>query len=167
MFDEASDRAREQVRSAIVHLVADSAGDDAFHEVPIWPGARTTERRPEPHRGLQAALRLRTEVNGQVRQFVEQLRGSGVSWLDVAAQVRREAEVDVEQAGAVFEEFATGGEFDPPWMSWRCDTCGERVLDYGPYNPHPDDVETGHADDCGRNAADIRAYEMERTGGND
>lgn len=40
---EAGDRARERARSAIAHLVRDTAGDDAFRTVPIVPGGRTPD----------------------------------------------------------------------------------------------------------------------------
>lgn len=166
VFAAAGTYARERARVTVANLVQDVVGDDGLREVPIWPGARTTERRPEPRAGLQAALRLKAEAMSQVRRYVEELRGAGVGWLEIAAEVRRDPQVEHEQAGEVFEEFAVGDEFRPAWVSWRCDTCGERVLDYGPYNPHPDDVEHGHGQDCARHAADIVAFEMERTGGN-
>lgn len=163
VYTEAGDQVRERVRSAITHLVLDTLGQEALREVPIWPGAQSTERRPEPLHGLRAALRLRAEATGMARRYVEELRGEGASWAAVAVEVRRTEDIDSDDVAAVFEEFAVhGGTFDAPWMSWRCGRCGERIIDYGPYNPHPADVERGHADDCVRHAAHIRAYEQDR-----
>lgn len=159
---DASDRARERARSAITHLVRDTAGEDAFREVPIVPGGRTTEHRPEPLHGLRAALRLRNLVAEHARQFVAELRADGASWPTVAAEVRGN-DIDAADVEAVFEEFAVQGHmpFEVSWMSWRCTTCGARVMDYGPWNPHPADVEHDHADDCGRHIAEVRAYEQQ------
>lgn len=163
VFAEAGDRARERARSSITHLVLETIGEDALREVAIWPGARTTERRPEPRHGLRAALQLRDEASGHARRFVEELRADGLSWREVAAEVRRGEAVDGDDVEAVFEEFAVHGlsAFDASWLSWPCRSCGERVTDYGPYNPHPDDVEHGHAEGCARHAADVRAYEQD------
>lgn len=161
VFAEAGTQARERARVAVLHLVQDVVGDDGLREVPIWHGARTLERRPEPRLGLQAALRLHTEAMAQARQYVEQLRAAGVGWFDLAADVRRKPEVDGTEAGEVFEQFAVPEEAHPSWLSWRCDACGQRVLDYGPWNAHPEDIERGHAQDCARHADDIRAYETQ------
>lgn len=157
------DRARERARSAIAHLVRDTAGEDAFHEVPIMPGGRTTEHRPEPLQGLHAALRVRDAATAHARRFVEELRGDGASWQTITAAVRRDDDVDNEDEQIVFEEFAAPGlsPVNATWLSWRCSTCGERVTDHGPYNGHPDDVEDGHLEDCARHAADVRAYDQQ------
>lgn len=156
-------RARDRARSTITHLVRDTAGDDAVRELPIWPGAATTEQRPTPRHGLRAALRLRDEATGHARRFIEELRGDGASWPDVAAEVRRhDAGIDEAAVQAVFEEFAAGGlsAFDTAWMSWRCSSCEQRITDHGPYNPHPSDIEEGHTADCERHVADVRTYEQ-------
>lgn len=160
---DAGDRARERARSSITELVSETAGPEAIREVPFFPGARTTERRPEPRHGLRAALQLRDAATGHARRFIEELRGAGSSWPAVATEVRRDDELDGADVEAVFDEFAVHGlsTYDRPWMSWRCDTCDERVLDYGPTNPHPVDVEQGHTDDCARHATDIRAHEQQ------
>lgn len=160
---DARDRARERTRSSITELVSETAGPEAIREVPFFPGGRTTEQRPEPWHGLRAALQLRDAATGHARRFIEELRAAGSSWPAVATEVRRDDELDGADVEAVFDEFAVQGNmpFDVSWMSWRCDTCNERVLDYGPANPYPDDVEQGHADDCTRHAADVRAHEQQ------
>lgn len=161
VYAAAGDRARDRARSTITHLVLDTAGADAIHEAPIWPGAATTEQRPTPRHGLRAALRLRDEATGHARRFVEELRGNGASWPDVAGEVRRhDEELAGEDVEAVFEEFAASlSPVDASWMSWRCSSCEQRVTDYGPYNPHPSDAEHGHADTCARHTGDIHTYE--------
>lgn len=163
VYAAAGDRARDRARSSITELVRETAGTDAIHEVPIWPGANTTEQRPTPLHGLRAALRLRDETAGHARRFVEELRADGASWPEVATEVRRHDEdVGGEGVEAVFEEFATDGStIDASWMSWRCSSCTHRVMDYGPYNPHPADAEHGHADTCTRHTDAIRTYEQQ------
>lgn len=163
VFTDASDRTRERARSSITELVSATAGPEAIREVPIFPGARTTERRPEPLHGLTAALQLRNQVTEHARRFVEELRGDGANWQAIAAAVRGDDDVDSETEQAVFEEFAVRGlhTFDTAWLSWRCSSCASRVIDYGPANPHPDDVEQGHTEDCARHDAEIRAYERD------
>lgn len=161
---DAGDHARERARSTITHLVHDTAGSDAFREVPIVPGGRTTEHRPEPLHGLRAALRLRSLVTEHAKKFVEELRADGASWPTVAAEVRGD-DLDAADVEAVFAEFAVHGlsRFDASWLSWHCSSCGARVMDYGPNNGHPDDIEHGHADTCARHASEVRAYEQDST----
>jgi hypothetical protein len=35
-------------------------------------------------------------------------------------------------------------------FAWTCQSCGENVSDRGPYNGHPEDEQSGHADGCER-----------------
>jgi hypothetical protein len=147
-YDTADSRAHAAVRYGIYRIVEREHGAAAFHEEPIFPGASSTERRPEPLAELKAAAKLRQEVQIAVRGAVTRARRVGVTWRQLAQPLGVSADSD-DPALEAWQ--ATVGPDDDLWNSrsftFRC-TCGGLVVDRGPYESHPRDNEDGHQDGC-------------------
>ena len=125
-----------------------------------------------PLAGVRAALVAHRVAFGQMRDFAERARGAGRSWADVAdALGLATGDEEPRLPGEVaFEWLIEGrdpdGERDRSWARrptawWTCSACGGRVTDRGPFEPHPDDNETGHTPDCARHRAAVDAYRRE------
>jgi hypothetical protein len=146
--DPAMSAAAREVHGAVLRVVTASA-PLAFTVAPIWPGSPLTERQPAPVPALRAAVLLSRLFSAEARRQVRRAREAGVSWADLAPVL------DAEDGQAAFE-WATGGAEDS-WrraaVTYRCPSCGGLVSDYGPYENHPDDNESGHAPDCARHLA--------------
>ncbi|MCE3551345.1 hypothetical protein LWC33_07750 [Pseudonocardia sp. RS11V-5] len=132
----------------------------------------TRRRLADPLPGVQAAAVLRDAARRVLVDAVEAARAAGRSWDEVGEAL--DLPDDAEPAGEV--AFALVVErreperpqelFQVPATSWRCGSCGELVSDRGPFESHPVDNESGHAADCARHVADVRAW-RERTGWED
>jgi hypothetical protein len=89
-------------------------------------------------------------------------RGEGVPWSELATPLGIAAEPDDgwSPAEAAFRLVAPSPSlpFDAVSVRWDCASCGQWITDKGPYNGHPADDETGHADTCARHAAEITAW---------
>lgn len=113
--------------------------------------------------GMLTALQTARVAEGIARDWARDARGNGSSWLDIANALGRMLPTLDEGEDPAIEAFLwvaprPSMRFDPVTTSWRCESCGQRVTDNGPYNSHPEDVETGHADDCARHRAEIAAW---------
>lgn len=153
----------------VFQLLTAEKGRGALAEREISPG-RIEITHPQPAdyaAGVAAARRVELRARSLVHDYATKARGDGVSWRDLVEPLGIHVEPDSyeDPAAAAFEKIA--GEpwqrFDTRTVSWRCASCGERVTDKGPYNGHPDDDETGHAETCERHRAEIAAY-RERQG---
>lgn len=140
------DAARREAPVTVFRIVAAAADPDAFTVEPIYPGAQTTERVPAPVPALRAALLLARHATTTARRQVRRAREAGLSWADIAPVL------DAEDGQAAYE-WATGGVEDH-WrrssVTYRCPSCAELIADYGPYENHPDDCESGHTPGCAR-----------------
>lgn len=113
--------------------------------------------------GVVAATRLSSLASGLATGYAAKARGEGRSWLDIAAAVGLDADGSADPADMAFTAFShAASRYADPVARWRCGSCGQQGVDHGPYEPHPDDRETGHALDCARHAADIRAHDRDR-----
>lgn len=148
--------ARQFVRRAVHDIVRDTDGPDAFTTRPIFPGASSTESAPDPAAAFKAARIVRDAAENAVRRYVAEMREGGRSWDEIGELLPIE-NGDVAAAEA-FEQFADGDAFDRRFF-WRCLSCEQTISDRGPYNGHPVDCETGHAEDCARHAAEVEQYE--------
>lgn len=139
------DAARREAHAALSRVVA-AADPDAFAVGPIWPGSALTERQPAPVPALTAALLLSRLFTDQARRQIRRAREAGVSWAGLAPVL------GMDDGEAAFE-WATGGVEDR-WrrssVPYRCPACAELICDYGPYENHPEDNESGHAPGCAR-----------------
>ena len=131
-----------------------------------------------PLDGIRAALFVRDVAARHVRTYAEQARADGVGWaqigtaLGLADKAERTGTPVGEAAWSyVIEGLRPGQVPDDPWRQhsarWTCGSCGQRVTDRGPFSPHPDDCEQGHARDCARYRAALAAFEQNRGGDGD
>jgi hypothetical protein len=89
--------ARDWVGRAVAAMVA-SADPDAFTERPLFPGAATIVRRPQPLPAARAALTLAGAAAAEARTRAVAARGEGASWAEVAAGLGFD-ELDTEALG--------------------------------------------------------------------
>jgi hypothetical protein len=148
-----ADAAGREVPAAVFRVVT-AADPDAVTTELIFRGSPLTARMPAPVPALTAALLLSRLFTGEARRQVRRAREAGLSWAELAPVL------DVGDGEAAFEWAA--GATDDRWrrssVTWRCPTCGELVSDYGPYESHPDDNESGHARDCDRHVAEVAVW---------
>lgn len=154
-----------QVRIIVDRAVKAAVPAGQMTERKIRPESDYSWPEPRPLAGLHAALTVARIAQTQAYKFAKELRSEGTSWLALAdlleipwsdehSRPERAYELVAESAGTSF-----AGE---PRLYWKCGGpggCGQYVTDNGPYNGYPSDNEDGHAQDCQRLAAEMRAYE--------
>ncbi|MEV1292751.1 hypothetical protein [Pseudonocardia sp. NPDC049635] len=115
----------------------------------------------DPLDGLRTAVLIQQVAAGQAREYALEARGAGVSWVEVGAVLGFEG---LDEPGvSAFEHVAERGVrtgVRRESVSWTCASCRTRVTDTGPYNGHPSDVESGHADACARHRGEIAVWEQ-------
>lgn len=126
----------------------------------------------DPLAGLRAAVLARDVAAGQMHTYVETARGAGRSWDDIGEALRIEAGESGATRGELAFALVIEGRPLPeraersfwserPRARWTCGSCGQRVVDDGPYEAAPFNNEDGHTPDCARHAAEIAAYRAE------
>lgn len=157
-------RAAADVR-ALVRRVAETVhGATVTHQ--SVPGYRvlTDTVLDDPLAGVRAAALVQHVAAGQVREHADDARAAGRTWSDVADALGiADGQCPRGELAYLLLVEHQALPVDPPSFRrsstwWRCGTCGERVTDYGPFDPHPADREDGHATGCDRLAADLSAY---------
>jgi hypothetical protein len=142
-------------------------------EVPIDGFAAITRRALDnPLAGVRAAVLARNVAARQLRDYAEQARGAGRTWDEVAEALGIAADEDEtprdERAYLLLVEGRTGlgdrasAGFHRSSARWTCASCGERITDWGPFGPNPDDMEQGHHQSCERHNGNRSAYGTER-----
>jgi hypothetical protein len=113
--------------------------------------------------GIVAARVVANVARNIMHDYAREARGDGITWLALADSLGVPTDEDLDRADAAFELIAgqPAQRFDRVTLTWRCSTCDKYVTDNGPYEPHPDDRETGHASDCTRHLGAIRAYQVD------
>jgi hypothetical protein len=134
---------------------------EAFDTVPLYGGASCLRAVPQLLAALPAARLLSALTESTARDLAAKARGAGATWDQVAHAARFVGDEYRSAAEAAYGWAADKAEqpWRPDTASWRCGTCTKRVVDHGPYDPHPADAEHGHAADCARHLAGIAAYE--------
>jgi hypothetical protein len=165
-------RAAWELQTAIERVARDVYGAQIV-QVPSEGFERATKQKlDDPLAGVQAALLARSVAVAQMQAYAEQARGAGRSWDDVAEALGIEATEDDEprdeQAYRLLIEGRPLPVDEPSWFHrpkawWTCTTCGQQVADHGPFESHPDDVETGHAEACVRRSTALAVYREERS----
>ena len=160
-------RAAWELQTAIERVARDVYGAQIV-QVPIEGlDGVTKPMLDDPLAGVRAALLARNVALAQMRSYAEQARGAGRSWDDVAEALGIEATEDDEprdeQAYLLVIEGRPLPVDEPSWLHrptarWTCTSCGQRITDYGPFESHPDNAETGHTDSCTRRAAALATY---------
>lgn len=132
------------------------------------PESTITWEEPSPLAGLNAGLAIIRIAEQRTYACAVKLRGEGITWAAIADLLG----VPYSDSYARLEhtyELVRGPIPDGsgPWyehnVHWECTGpggCGRYITDRGPYESHPADNESGHADDCTR--ASMEAEEHER-----
>jgi hypothetical protein len=126
----------------------------------------------DPRAGIRAASAVRGIADSLVDEYTRAARAAGRSWDEIAEVLGVEDDreswcgrgelvyrllvEDEPLPGAVRSPFGRSS------THWRCGSCGGLVTDRGPFEAHPTDNESGHAESCTRHAGEIAAYERDR-----
>lgn len=161
--DAASD-AYWRMRQAAIQIAG--VGGAQIREQPAFPGSISVHRYAEPLAGIRAAGILADCAARLRREYTEHARGEGISWQQIGQALGLgqgpDGKSGYDLAVAAGERFE--GEPDL-WhqtsFHYRCASCGEFITDRGPYDSHPEDCESGHANDCARLTADLAAWRAE------
>ncbi|MFI6391511.1 hypothetical protein [Nonomuraea sp. NPDC050540] len=162
---EARNNARHRLEAAVVDLVAETYGQQAIAIRPIFPGALSHDRVADPLPGLWAAKLLAALARAEIGRQARHAREAGHTWHEIGQALELPNDDHRALSEAAFEYMTEGGYGDPN-VTWRCPdlACGQLILDYGPYNGHPDDCERGHATACERHGRELAAWYDEREG---
>jgi hypothetical protein len=122
----------------------------------------------DPLAGIRAAVAARNTAIAEIRSYAEHARGAGRTWNEIAEALGIRA-VDYDELPdqlafllvAENRPLPFGESFHRLDAWWRCDSCGERVRDHGPFDAHPANNESGHGPTCRRHAAEIAASRIE------
>ncbi|WP_069167255.1 hypothetical protein [Nocardia altamirensis] len=152
----------------IVHekLRADH-GDTAITREPVvstFTGYNFGDREvaADPLQAIKEADRIADVARSIANDYATDARSHGRGWDEIADAFGITTGKSDDPAIEAYQRVA--GEGWSSTTSWRCACCAERVTDRGPWNPHPSDNESGHADDCARHQREISAYERRRDG---
>lgn len=159
----------DQVRGLVDRAVKAGVPADQMYERKIRPESTFGYPEPRPRAGLQAALLVVRLANAEAYKFAKGLRGEGTSWLEIADLLGIPWSEEYSRRERAYELVAgpadnRRGAYADLRVFWTCggpNGCGQYVTDRGPYDPHPRDNETGHADGCARVAAEVAAWEWE------
>lgn len=162
--DEAAQQRRQDAGSKVSSLAYNALQsvslilEDPAHltEQPILPGWQTKELRARPLTRLQAAVWLQGEARRVAWSEIGKARSAGATWLEIAGVLDLVDGDGYEKATAAYEYAAKDSFSDR--FHFDCGSCGARITDHGPYDPHPVDQEEGHTETCTRQAAAIAAW---------
>lgn len=161
--DDARLLARQAISRGIREIVERTHGADGFDTRPIFPGAQSMTSVPKGEAGIRAALMLRDRAAAELVDLIGEARAAGASWERVAEILGYTGD-DASgnspgERAFYFVAPDEPGSFRPSYAAWRCSTCSGLVTDRGPFNGHPEDNESGHAEGCGRLAAEVAEYQ--------
>jgi hypothetical protein len=168
IYDTPEFRAQTAVDRGIRDIVARTSGPGAFHEEPMFEGAATTHVVPDAAASIRAAIMIRDRVNYELDSLIRKARGEGSTWDGIAVLLGfvDSDEQDNSPAERAFYFVAPEIQFQSSTTSWKCSGCGERIIDRGPFESHPEDNERGHrgfeedkpGEKCPRQAAAVAAW---------
>lgn len=158
---------RDQVRGLVDRAVKAAVPPAQMYERKITPTSDYGWPEPYPRAGLAAALEVARLAQRKAHEYAKELRAEGVTWKELVELLDIPWSPDYVQVERAYELVAgdAGSSYSSELrLYWRCGGpggCGEYITDYGPYNGHPSDVESGHADGCRRKAAEVTRWEQE------
>lgn len=164
---------RHRVEGDIFRHLKEEHGPTALTHRP-YKGMATGFDFPGPTdyaQGMRTALEIARAAENVARDWARDARGAGSSWFDIANALGRMLPTLDEGEDPAIEAFTwvapkPSMRFDRVVTTWRCESRDKRVSDTGPYESHPADNETGHAENCARHATDVAAWKR-RTGWDD
>jgi len=135
---------------------------------PAYRGSRTPVPDLDPLAGLTASRRLEIAARRHAADYIRTAREAGHTWHDIGTALSLVPDADPQQAGDTIAEAAftyAAGHPDTSYgydrsVIWRCGSCDQAISDHGP-ECGPAEDEHGHADNCPRLAATIRAWDAE------
>lgn len=152
--------ARGWINRAVHDIVTATDGETGFTARPAYDGDPWPNQEPNALPALRATIMVRNVAETTWRTAIATARGAGTSWQDIAGILGINADDHGSPAETAFELTAEPpnrfGEIPPVY--WRCHTCDAWVSDSGPYESHPADNVTGHAEGCTRYAAELAAW---------
>lgn len=159
-----ADDAAQKVRQLIGDAVRAAVPADAMMERQVRPDSKNTWLAPFPMAGFMAARHVRKLAEGHMYRYVAELRGHGAySWQHIADLLEIPWTGEYSRVERAFELTAAAVGHNSTWSGpriyWYCDSCDQHITDRGPYNGHPVDNESGHADDCRRVARETADYD--------
>jgi hypothetical protein len=168
MEDQEMDARRDadwRLRDTALRYVTATGGTVA--DRPISPAHDYgTTREAEPLAGIRAAQVLEHAAARLGHDYLRYARQDGATWDDIGAALgmKGEPEYGVSAAEQAYEHAAgePSQQFDPRTFYYTCGSCAQGVTDRGPYESHPHDRETGHAETCTRMTAEVTAWQAER-----
>ncbi|HJP80581.1 MAG TPA: hypothetical protein VJ914_40290 [Pseudonocardiaceae bacterium] len=157
--------ARQAISRGIREIVERTHGTAGFEPRPAFPGSAFITSAPVPAGGIHAAILLRNRAVVELLDQVRAARGQGMSWERIAAipGVLEGGNAGESPAERAFYLVAPQepDSFRPSYTTWCCATCDRSVTDRGPFEAHPANNESGHAEDCARLAAEVEQYRRE------
>jgi hypothetical protein len=153
-----------QIRRAACHVYGATAVDTRIEGLPFM----TRTDIDDPLAGIRAAVAACNAANAEIRRYAEQARGAGRTWDEIADALGIQPDRFDEPRGEL--AFMLVAEDRPlPFREsfhrldawWRCESCGERIRDRGPFDGYPANNESGHTPTCRRHAAEIAASRIE------
>lgn len=167
--ETAADQLRQLVRRVAVEVFDGRVVEKPIHGFTVI----TDTALKDPLTGVRAALLLRRVIEGHLQHQAREARAAGRSWDEVGAALDLPDYEFDSRAEVTFAWLVEGREPEPetealptfraPSTRWRCGTCDQPITDHGPYGAHPDDGESGHAEECDRHRANVAAWAT-RTG---
>jgi len=99
-------------------------------------------------------------VRRLVLDYARQARKEGHSWQEIGVALGFTAVADsgASVADAAYDYAAGTIGFGRASFAWVCSACRSTVIDRSPQAGHPANTEEGHADGCGRLAAEIAVW---------
>lgn len=161
--DTPQDVARRGVQTTVHQLLRAQHGRDAVIERPISPRMSTPMPAPADWpQGIATARRVADSARTMMVEYARKARGDGYAWRDLAEPLGVDGGGS-DPAVAAFELVAPEPymPFDRRSTYWTCMSCEQHVTDCGPYEGHPTDNETGHADGCARHHRESMEYEAD------
>jgi hypothetical protein len=159
--DGAITRARWRLQGLALDLASEAFGDSAVERHARYDRDQLPEHAPAPLAGVWAAHQLSRCARGEIISHVRRAREAGHSWVEISRTLEFKPEDGRTAAEAAYEHMTgSAASWSPhrPSFVWRCAACVCVISDRGPYERHPGDNESGHAEDCSRLAAEVKRW---------
>jgi hypothetical protein len=165
--------ARGKLRHTILHLAVAGYGATRTEEPIEGYKILTNTVLDDPLAAVRAARFVRGSAGAEISRYVDEARAAGKTWDEVAEALDIEPDEDnySSRAELAYRHIVereqlpvarrNNWSIHDPHTSWRCRSCKELVIDRGPFESHPDDRESGHAESCARHTAAVAAWQKE------